>query len=71
MSSSNSLVRFPVPAVAREAAQWSVLAALRPLHALMASPVLLFMATLTAMLFFARPMCGSMTWTGLLLGCWC
>ncbi len=32
-------------------AQWSVVAAVRPLHALMAAPSLLFLAMLTAMLF--------------------
>lgn len=35
----------------REAGSWSVAAFLRPLHVLMSSPVLLFLATLTAMLF--------------------
>jgi putative inorganic carbon (HCO3(-)) transporter len=51
MSPSHSSIRFPILAIRRRAAHQSVLAAFRPLHALMASPVLLFMATLTAMLF--------------------
>src|SRR2546427_5704705 len=36
---------------AGEVPQWTVLTALRPLHALMAAPSLLFLATLAVMLF--------------------
>ena len=39
--------RFSVPAIAH----WSIVTAIRPLHALVAAPSLLFLATLTVMLF--------------------
>ncbi len=51
MPSVPSSVRLPFSGAAREAAQWSVSATLRPLHALIAAPFLLFAATMTAMLF--------------------
>jgi O-antigen ligase len=44
-------VRFSPRTAVAEAAQWGVAAAFRPLHALIASPTLLLLATLTAMLF--------------------
>jgi O-antigen ligase len=44
-------LRSPARSPTLEAAQWSVVAAFRPLHALLAWPSLLLMAALTAMLF--------------------
>jgi len=46
-SAGYSATRISAPAVAH----WSVVTSVRPLHALMAAPSLLFLATLTAMLF--------------------
>jgi putative inorganic carbon (HCO3(-)) transporter len=51
MAANDSAALFPARTAAAEAAHWSVAAAFRPLHALIASPVLLLLATLTAMLF--------------------
>ncbi|HLB86578.1 MAG TPA: O-antigen ligase family protein [Terriglobales bacterium] len=47
----SSAGQIPARISAREAAQWTVVTAFRPLHALMASPSLLFLATLGVMLF--------------------
>jgi O-antigen ligase len=51
MSAADVPAGFPGRTAALEAAQWSFAAAFRPLHALLASPSLLLLATLTAMLF--------------------
>jgi len=47
----SSAGQIPARISAWEAAQWTVVTAFRPLHALMASPSLLFLATLGVMLF--------------------
>jgi putative inorganic carbon (HCO3(-)) transporter len=49
--SATATVPAQSPGLLQRAAEWSLVAAFRPLHALMASPSLLFMATLAAMLF--------------------
>ena len=46
-SSGQITLRNSVPALAH----WTLAAAFRPLHALMAAPAMLFLATLTIMLF--------------------
>ncbi len=51
MPTSNETMRWPALSPPANAAQWGVVAALRPLHILLASPVALYLVTLTIMLF--------------------